>query len=233
MQLIRYEAARTALAECQRVDEVKDIRDKSLAMEAYARQAKDTGLMQMAAESKVRAERRLGEMLREQKAAGGMATGGQPYQSTGSTAEPVAPTLAEVGIDKKLSMRSQQLAAMPEQHFEAAIASAKETARAVSTTYMLRLGEEASKNAALRADIERMQRDNAYKRVITAFEDAAHWLRIAAEDGAAPLEDQREKMHALLDTINRLAAQSVGRRPRRPLPRRQVFGDGAGTGGGA
>ena len=209
MQLIRYEAARTALAECQRVDEVKDIRDKSLAMEAYARQAKDTGLMQMAAEIKVRAERRLGEMLREQKEAGGMNSG---QLLRGSDMEPrsAAPTLAEVGIDKKLSMRSQQLAAMPEQHFEAAIASAKETARAVSTTYMLRLGEEAGKNEALRADIERLQRDNAYKRVVTAFEDAAHWLRIAAKDGAAPLEDQREKLHALLDTINCLAAETLG-----------------------
>ncbi len=89
-------------------------------MEAYARQAKDTGLMQMAAEIKVRAERRLGEMLREQKAAGGMNDGGRPTK-TGSSLEPVLPTLAEVGIDKKLSMRSQQLAAMPEQHFETAI----------------------------------------------------------------------------------------------------------------
>jgi hypothetical protein len=209
MQLIRYEAARTALAECQRVDEVKDIRDKSMAMEAYARQAKDTGLMQMAAEIKVRAERRLGEMLREQKETVGLAQGRRSDLVVNND-EVRTPTLSEIGISRDLSSRSQQLAAMPEHHFETAIASAKETARAVSTTYMLRLGEEASKNDALRADIERLQRDNAYKRVITAFEDAAHWLRIAEQDGAAPLEDQREKLHYLLDTINRLAAATLG-----------------------
>lgn len=209
MQLIRYEAARTALAECQRVDEVKDIRDKSLAMEAYARQAKDTGLMQMAAEIKVRAERRLGEMLREQKETIGTAAG-RPAINSSALEQIKPPTLADVGIDRKLSMRSQQLAAMPEQHFEAAIASAKETARAVSATYMLRLGEEAGKNEALRADIERLQRDNGHKRVIAAFEDAVHWLRVVKQDGIAPKKDQREKEHALLDTINRLAAETLG-----------------------
>jgi hypothetical protein len=90
----------------------------------------------MAAEIKVRAERRLGEMLCEQKAAGGMNVGtagmGRPHIGGSERELPNSPTLAEVGIDKKLSMRAQQLAAMPEQHFETAIASAKETARAAN-----------------------------------------------------------------------------------------------------
>jgi hypothetical protein len=53
-------------------------------------------------------------MIAAQKETIGLAKGGQPYQakSTGSGKELVAPTLADSGIDKKLSARAQKLAAM-------------------------------------------------------------------------------------------------------------------------
>lgn len=69
-----------------------------------------------AAEIRIRAERRIGELMREQKDAGLVAKGGQPHQkdSTGSKKNPVAPiTLAEVGIDKGLADRARKYAAVP------------------------------------------------------------------------------------------------------------------------
>ena len=136
--LIRYEAARNALAEAHRVDEVKDIRDKAEAMAAYARQAKDSELIQYATEIKVRAERRCGELLaRTEKN-----TGGRPLENPSDDARGSSPTLRDMGLTYDESSRYQQLAAMPADHFETAVATAKATAGEVTTAFMLR---EASK----------------------------------------------------------------------------------------
>ena len=53
-----------------KIDEVKDIYDKSEAMRVYAIQSKNVDLELTAAEIRLRAERRLGELLIEEKKAG-------------------------------------------------------------------------------------------------------------------------------------------------------------------
>ena len=97
-------------------------------MRAYARQAKNRELEVDAAEIRMRAERRVGQLIAGQKATVGLATGGQPYRSTGADEEPVErpPTLADAGIDKKLSSRAQKLAAVPEEQFEGMVGDWRE-----------------------------------------------------------------------------------------------------------
>jgi hypothetical protein len=136
--LVRYEQARTALAAAHRVDEVKDIRDKAEAMAAYARQAKDQELILWATEIKVRAERRAGEMLATAAKNGQRSGRGNPFSRMSERPTFAPPTLADMGLTRDDSSRFQQLASMSEAHFEAAVATAKDTAGQVTTAFMLR-----------------------------------------------------------------------------------------------
>ncbi len=132
--LTKYDAARYALSVAVEVDEVKDIRDKAEAMAAYARQAKDTELVQWATEIKVRAERRAGQMLAEMPKAKGEILRGNTMVPRGNEAK----TLADIGITKNESSRWQKLAAVTDTQFEEAVATAKEVAGEVTTAAMLR-----------------------------------------------------------------------------------------------
>jgi N6-adenosine-specific RNA methylase IME4 len=114
--LIRYEAVKSALAAAMTVDEVKDIRDKAEAMRAYARLAKDTQLEIDAAQYRIRAERRLGEMMAAQpKARPG------PKPEIGFSDNPIS--LREAGIDKSLANRARKMASIPEEAFESLLAN--------------------------------------------------------------------------------------------------------------
>lgn len=146
-QLVRYEAACKALAEARSVDEVKDIRDKSEAMRAYGRQAKNKQLEVDAAEIRFRAERRLGELIKAQKETVGLNKGaksGRLPKNGGARKEPPLkddrPTLAEAGIDKKLSSRAQRYAAIPEDEFEKEISEWKEKVTKENARVSAKLG---------------------------------------------------------------------------------------------
>jgi N6-adenosine-specific RNA methylase IME4 len=136
-QLTRYDAACRALAAVRSVDEVKDIRDKAVAMAAYARQAKNRDLEADAVEIRMRATRRLDQLRLAQKEGGGLnrgaAGGGSKASPRGSLINPrdLRPTLASQGIDKNLAHQARVLGAMDDAAFERKIAEARDSAARV------------------------------------------------------------------------------------------------------
>lgn len=137
-RLIKYDAARKALERAHRVDEAKDWRDKALAVAAYARQVKDGDMIRWATEIKVRAERRMGELLREMdKHPGGGPGRGKKNQSPPPTSFSGA-TLKSLGLTKQQSSDAQKLAAIPEPEFEQRISEAGRDSRGITTEAILK-----------------------------------------------------------------------------------------------
>lgn len=205
-QLILYEQARTALAECHRVDEVKDIRDKAEAMAAYARQAKDQELILWATEIKVRAERKAGELLSEVPKGGkflGRDEDGDFRKTVGAKTE----TRERLGISKDAASRWQQLASMSEEHFEAAVATAKETAGQVTTAFMLR---EAARHTPTRRktqkDKERLEQLNAAReRGVSMLTTYARLTLTALRSQESFSADERAILAELKDAIQHVS----------------------------
>src|SRR5262249_60161761 len=124
--LVKYGAACRALAEAVAVDEVKEIRDKTVAMQVYAKQAKDRTLIEAATEIRIRAERRAGELLAEMEKNQGAVPG-----KTGRKGRPglaTKPKLSDLGVTKTQSSRWQRLAGMQPEAFEERINAAKRKA---------------------------------------------------------------------------------------------------------
>lgn len=125
VELIRYEAARYALAEAKTIDEVKEIRDRAIAIQAYAKQAMDPEMVNNAIEIRFRAERRGGEMLREMKAAGERQPGGRPAKRS---ADDTVKALRDLRITKEQSSRWQRLSELAEEEYQQRVKEAQQYA---------------------------------------------------------------------------------------------------------
>ena len=151
-----YDRMCTAIAECVRVDEAKDIRDKALALEAYYRQARNLDAEREAANVRLRAERRVGELLKELARADVPNPTGrnqhevtstdktQPQPSISDMARargpsPYAAALADQGMSRQQASRYQAIANIPEPVFEKALSGPEKA----TTAGMIKQAQEA------------------------------------------------------------------------------------------
>ncbi len=118
-QLVKYEEMCRAIDSVYEVDEIKDIRDKAYAMEAYFRQAKNPEPERRACEIRLRAERRAGQLLAEMD----KSPAGRPAIISSAELQIKDPTLEELGITRDQSSKWQQLAKVPQDDFDAALAA--------------------------------------------------------------------------------------------------------------
>lgn len=151
VQLVRYDAACKALSEAKSIDEASKIRNTAEALRAYARQAKNKQLEVDAAEIRIRAERRVGELIAAQRETTGLNTGGGDRKSDRRVEDKPTdqrPTLAEAGIDKNLADRARKLAAVPQAQFEGMVGEWRERVQQETervTTNLIRAGEREQK----------------------------------------------------------------------------------------
>jgi hypothetical protein len=140
-ELARYDAACHALTEARSVDEVREILNLAEAQRAYAKMAKNRDLEADAFEIRKRAERRLGEMIQEQRETVGLAKPGGDMRTKHRVAKKpdAIPTLLEAGIDKNLAHRARSAAAVPAEKFAQIVKEGREQITAASDRVTIKL----------------------------------------------------------------------------------------------
>lgn len=149
-KLALYEHMVSAIAECAKIDEIKDIRDKAMALEMYHRQAQNFEAEREAANVRLRAERRAGELLKElarSAVPNPTGLGGKANKIVTSHVvtqqSPYAQALEENGISRQKAHRYQRLAEVPEKVFEDALSGPdKPSAVRVAAMAKVRAAEE-------------------------------------------------------------------------------------------
>jgi hypothetical protein len=115
-----YEAARNAIAECERIDECKTWADKAAAMKAYATMRDDRTLHNLALRIQLRAERRCGELLKQIPRADESTRFGQAGDHPPVTRSQAA---SEAGLSEHQRKTALRVAAIPEVEFNRQVES--------------------------------------------------------------------------------------------------------------
>lgn len=182
--LIAITEATRMLNEAKTLDDVRSIRDLAEAARVYAR-AHALGLeaMNHAAEVKLRAERKAGELLRRTAEAGERQGQGDNQTYQRDTSAP--PTLADLGISRVQSSRWQAIAEVEPAVFEEYLADAKANAQAITTSGAL--ARRATQDGALRSSAARLTLPDGKFRVLLADPP---WQYDFAHDATRAIENQ-------------------------------------------
>jgi len=115
--LVAYDRCRAALAEASRVDQVLAVLDELAHVKLHARQVQARAVMIEATVLQLRAERHLGAVLAAAHDKGLLAKKHQRGPTKGEKKPDAPATLAEIGVDRKLSMRAQKAAALSDDEY--------------------------------------------------------------------------------------------------------------------
>jgi N6-adenosine-specific RNA methylase IME4 len=142
--LIHFNQARQALQKAKTIDEVEVVIDMAERLLLYLKQSNESLEIQNdAAEIKLRAERRAGEMLDQGAQQGDRKpTAGRPKKW--DQPDPIfsPPTLKEIGWTKGRAMRLRHLARIPEDKFEETIRETKQAREELTRAALLRVAKD-------------------------------------------------------------------------------------------
>jgi N6-adenosine-specific RNA methylase IME4 len=139
--LITLEEGCRLLAEARQVEVVVDVRDRAQATLHYYRQRRDYGSRAMldAAEIKLRAERKLGELFSEMP----VHPGGRPPRNPLHHVTGLPPTRQDLGVTRRDVHHWRRLAAVPVEPFESHVAEVRDAGKELTTAGLLRLAKHA------------------------------------------------------------------------------------------
>jgi hypothetical protein len=164
---IVYEQARTAIAECEKIDECKDWADKAEALASYARQRDDDTLFNAAMRIKGRATRRCGELLKEIEPAPGKRTDREPSAGAGTRSR----AAVKAGLSTRQRVQALRVASVPEEDFEELV----ERERPATVTELAKRGTRSSSAHLKGRDPKDFQAsirgEGALRAVVRAVED--------------------------------------------------------------
>ncbi len=145
--LANISKARQALSQAKSLEDVLQIRDQAKAVETYCRAARETlELQNQAAEIKVRAERKAGELIAKMDK---RRSNQYRKKMQGSTMEPCTKgaKLQEIGVSKSQAFRLESMAAVPEEVFEqiADATKATEEGREITSSQVQKIGRQVKK----------------------------------------------------------------------------------------